>query len=110
MGYSQGAAFAYTIALKNPDKIAGVIGLSGYLMELDHPNSILGTEDLEKARDLRVFMAHGNQDAAIDVERARELKTLFEEQGLDVTYREFEGQHGIDPQVLQESVAWITAD
>lgn len=107
VGYSQGAAFAYTIALRNPESIAGVIGLSGYLMEVDKPYSLLSAEDITQAASLRVFMGHGKQDAAISVDSARELKTLFEEHGLAVTYREYEGGHGIDPNIFREAVDWM---
>ena len=110
LGYSQGAVYAYTLAIRNHDKIAGVVGLSGYLMRLDQPYSILKLEDIKQAKGLRVFMAHGIHDTGIPLERAQAVKSIFLKHGLDLTYREFEGDHGINPLVLQEAFDWITAD
>ena len=107
LGYSQGAAFAYTMALKHPDTISGVIGLSGYLMERDVPYSLLSTRDLEQAKSVRIFMGHGMKDAAISVEAARAIRALFQQHRLDVTYLEYEGEHGIDSEVLQAAANWI---
>ena len=107
MGFSEGAVYAYTIGLQNPDKIKGVIGFSGYLMAIDDDESNLTKQDIETGKDLRLFIAHGIDDAAIDVKTARELKSMFEQQGYDLTYKEFEGHHNVKADVLNEAVAWM---
>ena len=107
MGFSQGAVYAYTIGLQNPDKIKGVIGFSGYLMDLEGDKSILSQQDIESGKELRLYIAHGIDDAAIEVETARKLKTMFEAQGFDLTYTEFEGRHGIKADVFNDAVQWM---
>lgn len=107
MGFSQGAVYAYTIGLQNPDKIKGVIGFSGYLMEPDGAHSILTTDDIEAGADLRLYIAHGVDDAAIDVKAARKLKTLFEAKGYDLTYTEFQGRHDIQTEIFNQAVDWM---
>ncbi|NQV41468.1 MAG: hypothetical protein HQ506_03855 [Candidatus Marinimicrobia bacterium] len=107
MGFSQGATYAYTIGLQNPDMIKGVIGFSGYLMDMDGDKSILTMQDIENAKKLRIFIAHGIGDAAVEVETARELKSMFEEHGYDLTYKEFEGRHNLKADVFNEAVAWM---
>ena len=107
MGFSEGAVYAYTIGLQNPDKITGVIGFSGYLMDTEGDKSILTEQDIEKGKDLRLFIAHGIDDAAINVETAREMKSMFEQQGYDMTYKEFEGRHNLKAEVFNEAVAWM---
>ncbi len=107
MGFSQGAVYAYTIGLQNPEQIKGVIGFSGYMMDVEAGKSILSKKDVEQAKDLRLFIAHGVDDAAISVETARELKTFFESQGFDLTYSEFEGRHGVKADVFNEAVNWM---
>jgi len=101
MGFSQGAVYAYTIGLQNPDKIRGVIGFSEYLMDIEGDKSILTQQDIEDGKDVRIFIAHGIDAAAIKVETARKLKTMFEAQGFDLTYAEFEGRHGGQSRCLQ---------
>jgi len=107
MGFSQGAVYAYTIGLQNPDKIKGVIGFSGYLMEPDGAHSILTAGDIEAASDLRLYIAHGVDDAAVDVKTARKLKTLFEANGYDLTYTEFQGRHDIQAEIFNQAVDWM---
>ena len=107
MGFSQGAVYAYTIGLKHPDKIKGVIGFSGYLMDTEGDKSILTKQDIATGKDLRLYIAHGIDDAAIDVETARKLKSMFEQQGYDITYKEFEGRHNVKADVFNEAVAWM---
>lgn len=107
MGFSQGAVYAYTIGLKNPEMISGVIGFSGYLMEIDGDNSILSHQDIEEGKDLRLYIAHGVDDAAIKVETAREMQDMFKSKGFDLTYTEFEGRHDIKADVFNDAVRWM---
>lgn len=107
VGFSQGAVYAYTIGLQNTDMIKGVIGFSGYLMDIEIENSVLSKADLKNGKDLRLFIAHGIDDAVIDVEAARNIKTMFESQGYDLTYQEFEGRHGVKADVFNDALKWM---
>ncbi|MCF7826613.1 MAG: dienelactone hydrolase family protein [Candidatus Marinimicrobia bacterium] len=107
MGFSQGAVYAYTIGLQNPEAIKGVIGFSGYLMDTEAGQSILTQQDIETGKNLRLYIAHGIDDAAIKVETARQLKAMFEAQGYDLTYTEFEGHHGVKADIFNDAVKWM---
>ena len=107
VGFSQGAAYAYTIGLQNPEKIKGVIGFGGYLMDLDAEDSILRKEDIENGKKLRIYIAHGVDDTSISIEAARGLKTMFESQGFDLTYTEFEGRHTVEVDVFNDALKWM---
>ena len=107
MGFSQGAVYAYTIGLQNPDVITGVIGFSGYLMDTEEDQSILTQQDIEQGQNVRLYIAHGIDDAAIKVETARKLKAMFEAQGFDLTYTEFEGRHGVKADIFNDAVKWM---
>jgi len=107
VGFSQGAAYAYTIGLQNPEKIQGVIGFGGYLMELDGEDSILRKEDIENGKKLRIYIAHGVDDRSISIESARSMKTIFESQGFDLTYTEFDGRHIVEVDVLNDALSWM---
>src|SRR5450759_60210 len=66
IGFSQGAALAYTLALLHPEWIRALAVLSGFMP--------VGAEDLLARRLLAgkpVFVAHGRQDNMIPVEQAR---------------------------------------
>jgi phospholipase/carboxylesterase len=96
MGFSQGAALTYALALCHPDRVRAVAALSGFLP--------LGAETLLAARPLsgkRLFIAHGTQDERIPVERARNASKRLEESGALVTYCESPTGHKVDKDCLR---------
>ena len=87
-GFSQGAALAYTFALLEADRIASFAGLSGFLPD--------GAEALDIGDGLQGkpgFVAHGDQDDIVPVDRARKAVELFHKAGAQVTYCEDEVRH-----------------
>lgn len=88
VGFSQGAALAFTFALLNPKWIRAVAGLSGFLPA--------GAASLVQGKPLRgkpVFMAHGTQDVLVPVERAREAVRVLQQAGARVAYCEDDVGH-----------------
>jgi phospholipase/carboxylesterase len=88
VGFSQGAALAYALALMHLSRVSAVAGLSGFLPE--------GAEALARNRPLTglpVFVAHGSRDKRVPVERARRSVQILEEAGAQVTYCEEEVGH-----------------
>lgn len=88
MGFSQGAALAFALALLYPAEVGSLAGLSGFLPE--------GAQALARNRpliDKRIFLAHGTQDELVPVERARQAVNTLEEAGAQVTYCEDDVGH-----------------
>lgn len=88
VGFSQGAALAYSMAMLYPAKIGSIAGLSGFLPE--------GASALARNRPLtgkQIFMAHGSQDDLVPVARARQGVKTLEEAGAQVTYCEDDVGH-----------------
>jgi phospholipase/carboxylesterase len=88
VGFSQGAAFAYCIAIIYPDRVSSLAGLSGFLP--DGASTWLGTNRLQ---NLPVFIAHGMQDNLVPVEKARQSVAELEKAGASVTYCEDDVGH-----------------
>ena len=91
IGFSQGAAFSYTLALLYPDRIRALAALSGIMPK--------GAEDLLAKRlpaGKPVFIAHGRQDKMIPVEEARRSVALLEASGARVMYCESDGGHKVN--------------
>lgn len=90
LGFSQGAALAFTFAVLFPKRIRCVAGLSGFL-----------PYDLERMRinkplaGKRVFLAHGLRDELIPVENARKAAKILESMGAEVVYCEDDVGHKI---------------
>jgi phospholipase/carboxylesterase len=88
IGFSQGAALTYTLALMQPQLVDAFTGLSGFFPE--------GAEALIDGKPLQgksAFIAHGTQDITVPVELARHSVDLLEAAGAQVTYCEEDVGH-----------------
>lgn len=88
VGFSQGAALTYALALQKPERIAKLAGLSGFLPS--------GAESLIDAYPLKgksCFIAHGSQDSMVPVTRAHQTVSALKRAGADVVYCEDEIGH-----------------
>ncbi len=102
-GFSQGAVMAYSLALgKGRPAPAGLLAFSGFLPEV--PDLTLG---LESRTDFRVAIGHGVLDPVISVNFSRAARDLLAEAGCDITYKESQMPHTIDPDYLNALVEWI---
>lgn len=96
MGFSQGAALSYSLALLYPQRVPALAALSGFLPS--------GAETLLASRLLAekpVFIAHGRRDEMVPVERARRAAALLEESGARVTYCEAGIGHKVSKDCMQ---------
>jgi phospholipase/carboxylesterase len=90
-GFSQGGAIVLQTALRHPERLAGVLALSTYL-------PLGATLDKERSKanhDLPIFMAHGQFDDIIPIDRARRSRELLEKLGYPVTWKEYPMPHSV---------------
>jgi phospholipase/carboxylesterase len=102
-GFSMGAVMSYATALSaERPPVAGILAFSGFVPTVE------GWEPSFADRTTtRAFVSHGRNDPVIGVEFAERARELLVEGGLDVTYRESELGHQIDPAHLREASAWV---
>jgi predicted esterase len=56
----------------------------------------------------RVFVSHGTRDAILPIETcSRRLVPELKQAGYKVTYREFDGPHGVPPEIATEAMKWF---
>jgi phospholipase/carboxylesterase len=103
LGFSQGAMMSLGILGTHPERLAGVVMLSGR-----------APRDLFPARASReaisavpLLVAHGTHDDVIPIERGREVGDAFRSLSRDFTYREFPIGHGIGDEELSLVTAWL---
>lgn len=102
-GFSMGAVMSYATALgAERPAVAGILAFSGFVPTVEGWEPALADRP-----DTRAFISHGRHDPVIGVELAERAKALLAEGGLDVTYRESELGHQIDPAHLREASAWL---
>jgi phospholipase/carboxylesterase len=102
-GFSMGAVMSYAMGL-GPDRppVAGILAFSGFVPTVE------GWEPSFADRtDTRTFVSHGGRDPIIGIEFAERARDLLEAGGLDVTYRESDLGHQIDPAHLRDASRWL---
>jgi phospholipase/carboxylesterase len=103
LGFSQGGVMAYSLALTNPRRFAGMAALSTWLpRELVPRLNISGD-----VHTLQALVQHGTEDPTIEIARARDSVERLRELKLPLTYREYEMGHEITPRSLGDLSAWL---
>jgi phospholipase/carboxylesterase len=102
-GFSQGAIMSCSIGLLHPEKVKGIICLSGRILQ-EIRSDVKNSSELHK---LKIFLAHGTQDGTLTVAFAREAKIYLEQLQTKLSYHEFEMGHQITPDVLKELNKWL---
>lgn len=102
-GFSMGAVMSYAMGLgAERPAVAGILAFSGFVPTVE------GWEpSLADRTDTRAFVSHGRRDPIIGIEFAERARELLEAGGLDVTYRESDLGHQIDPAHLRDAAAWL---
>jgi phospholipase/carboxylesterase len=90
-GFSQGCLMTLETGLRHPSLFAGLIGISGYLL---NPESLLA-EMPSVAKQQRVLMTHGIYDPLLSIEMVRPQAKLLQQQGVQLDWREFPKEHTI---------------
>jgi phospholipase/carboxylesterase len=103
LGFSQGGVMAYSLALADPDRFAGLIALSSWLPPELVPHLSIGNS----TQALPTLVQHGTQDSMIELERARRSVETLRQARIPLTYREYEMGHEIRPRSLSDLSAWL---
>ncbi|MBN8616663.1 MAG: alpha/beta fold hydrolase [Deltaproteobacteria bacterium] len=101
-GFSQGAMLALDVAAHDPRPLAGLVLLSGTLM--DEAELV---PRLASRRGLRVRMTHGRADDVLPYARAEDLHRALVGAGLDVRLDTFEGGHEVTMAVSEGTAAFV---
>lgn len=90
-GFSQGGAIALFTALRHPERLAGVIALSTYLVS----EETLDAERSEANASVPVLQAHGTLDPMVPCERGEAAHTSLTKLGYNVAFHTFPMQHSV---------------
>lgn len=101
MGFSQGAIMSLAVALTQPEKVAGIVVMSGRLLSEIKPKIV------PHLNGLPVLMTHGRRDAIIPIKDARSASTYLSTLPVQLTYREYDMGHQLTAESLNDIVAWL---
>jgi phospholipase/carboxylesterase len=103
LGFSQGGVMAYSLALSNPERFAGLAVLSSWL-----PKELISELAIkETVQSLPTLVQHGSQDQMIAVQRAQDSLEQLRALRVPITYREYDMGHEITPRGLTDLSAWL---
>jgi len=88
-GFSQGGAIALYTGLRHPQRLAGIVALSTYL--IDAPS--LAAEAAPANRDVPIFMAHGTYDPVVRLAWAESSRRALEAAGWKVEWHAYPMEH-----------------
>jgi phospholipase/carboxylesterase len=103
-GFSQGGAIALQTALRYPKRLAGVMALSTYLPIA----ATLAGERSEANAQLPIFMAHGQHDDIIPLQRAQQSKEFLEKLGYRAEWHQYPMLHSVCGEEVRDISAWLT--
>jgi len=98
-GFSDGASYALSAGLPNGDLFTHLLAFSpGFIA----PSSRQGKP--------AIWISHGTQDEILPVTASRDrIVPQLKQWGYTVRYREFDGPHGVTPEVGEEAFHWFLA-
>ena len=101
-GFSQGGMMTYRFGLRRPEMFAGLVILSGRV-----PSPEILSDNLPEYRDQPIFVAHGTQDAMIEVSDARSSRDFLTSEGYSPRYHEYQMAHEISQEVISDLKLWL---
>ncbi len=105
-GFSQGCLMTVDVGFRYPHRLAGLVGVSGYVHE---PASLM-KEMSPVATEQRMLFTHGTQDPVIPCGEVRQQVDGLKAGGLNIEWREFAKAHTIaGEEELSVIRAFVTA-
>lgn len=90
-GFSQGSLMSVETGLRYPHRLAGIVGLSGWVFDIDN----LIRDLTPVARSQRLLLTHGLYDPLLPFAESQAQARQLKSAGLGITWREFPKEHTI---------------
>ncbi len=102
-GFSQGCVMTLQTGLRHPEKLAGLMCLSGYLPLA----AKLAAERNAAATDLPIFMAHGRFDQVLPMAWGAQSRDALIALGYQVEWHEYPMEHSSSPEEYRDMALWL---
>jgi len=102
-GFSQGCAMTLMTGLRHRERLAGLVGLSGYLPVA----AATEAERHDANRDVPIFLAHGSADPVIPIARARQSRDALVAMGHAVEWHEYAMPHSVCAAEIVDLNRWL---
>ena len=103
MGFSQGCAMTLMTGLRHAERLAGLVGLSGYL-----PLAASTAAECAPANaGLPIFLAHGRDDPMIALDRATASRDALLALGYPVEWHDYDMPHSVCMDEIDDLNRWL---
>ena len=97
-GFSDGASYALSLGLANADLFTHIIAFS--------PGFVVPTP---RVATPQIYISHGRTDTVLPIDRTtRRIVPQLRAAGIPTEVHEFDGPHLVPPNILEDSVRWLT--
>jgi phospholipase/carboxylesterase len=90
-GFSQGCLMSIETGLRYPHRLAGIVGISGWVFEIEN----LLRDLTPTARSQRLLITHGHYDPLLPFAEVRDQVARLNTAGLNVEWREYPKEHTV---------------
>jgi phospholipase/carboxylesterase len=104
MGFSQGAIMSASVALTQPELVAGVVMMSGRILPEIQP-LIAPKEELA---GLPFIVVHGTADTVLPITYGRASRELLSSLPVELTYHEYPMGHEVSQESLNAVTTWLS--
>jgi phospholipase/carboxylesterase len=102
-GFSQGCAMALLTGVRHKERLAGIVGMSGYLPLAASTSAERSDGNLRTP----IFMGHGEHDDIVVAERGRASRDALRALGYDVEWHEYPMAHSVCAQEISDLNRWL---
>jgi phospholipase/carboxylesterase len=103
LGFSQGAMMSLGVLRTAPERLAGVVALSGRNAD----GLFEATAAAAAIAAVPLLVAHGTHDDVLPVDNGRAIRDAHQGTAVDFTYREFPVGHGVSEDEIALVDAWL---
>ena len=103
MGFSQGCAMTLLTGLRSPQRLAGLVGLSGYLPLAQ----TTATECSDANRLVPIFLAHGRQDPMVQLARGTASRDALQALGYQIEWHDYAMPHSVCAEEIADLNRWL---
>lgn len=102
-GFSQGCAMALLTGLRHAERLAGILGMSGYLPLAE----VTERERTDANRLTPIFLAHGTADPIVPLEASEMSRDALAALGYDVEWHSYPMPHSLCMEEMRDMNAWL---
>ncbi len=102
-GFSQGAMMSYATALATPEKITGLVAMSGYILQETTPKDNITLAH----RQLKILATHGTNDSVLPIYLGRSAANYLQQHQFNYEFKEYVMGHEVNQLCFADVKQWL---